>query len=730
MTVPALIGMILASVLFSQFARATTHFQWLQTVVIEIEAACRDAGTQWMVVLCLASYFVMFVILEKRAGNQRIATSVQSAHMPEVTRHLVWNPGFWLVALVALVLLRYAFAYDTAAKSLQVVVLLTGVVVGKGIASWAGRPRFCSSVPPSPTNGESERVRGILCALVVLLAVAALWPVEYGMQYQYRGLRRWTGPWDNPNLYGLLMGAGVILAIGWFTSAFKKPKVVEWLWRLLLLVAAGVCGIGLLKSYSRGAWLGTVLGLVYLLWQVVRGGGLTPLWSAQSGGPEKSCAESLHSIAVVWIRRNWRPAAVILVSLLMLSFWQFRHAQAPLVRRVFSAANVNDFSWRNRVSVWQGSLRMVIHHPFIGVGWGQVEKRFSESYRPARLEDGAAVQLNDYFTLANSAGLFTLICFGAYAFTSLRQSCRSLKFGSPTQAENTRGTGLLPALPSIAVLLLIGFWFDGGLFKLPTAVIFWLVLELANCSTRRLAPASAVRIATPDLGEQSAKNTPTRPQFILRWLAAIMAIWAMGRTAWQLIPPQLEITPRTLDFARRHLIQPQEARDFGFLRTNSCWPGKKLKTLLQHVELANYNRELINWKLDDEVYREFVLSAQVAAAFDGEMNWRRPLWESFYPRIRKENSPETAAEIIVRHLRERVAIVANFDSPKTIADIWRRQITNEQGFEAIYVAALRSAGVPARLTAQGKVEFWSGMEWKTAPAPRIGAMRQTTDLRD
>jgi hypothetical protein len=30
------------------------------------------------------------------------------------------------------------------------------------------------------------------------------------------------------------------------------------------------------------------------------------------------------------------------------------------------------------------------------------------------------------------------------------------------------------------IVLLIGFWFDGGLFKLPTAATFWILLELGR----------------------------------------------------------------------------------------------------------------------------------------------------------------------------------------------------------------------------------------------------------
>jgi len=31
-----------------------------------------------------------------------------------------------------------------------------------------------------------------------------------------------------------------------------------------------------------------------------------------------------------------------------------------------------------------------------------------------------------------------------------------------------------------AIVLAVGFWFDGGLFKLATASTFWILLELGN----------------------------------------------------------------------------------------------------------------------------------------------------------------------------------------------------------------------------------------------------------
>jgi hypothetical protein len=176
-----------------------------------------------------------------------------------------------------------------------------------------------------------------------------------------------------------------------------------------------------------------------------------------------------------------------------------------------------------------------------------------------------------------------------------------------------------------------------------------------------------------------------------------------------------------LSIARQFLVPPKAKKDFDFLAPKPIWSAKQLGALLDHAELANYNHELVNWKLADDVYRRFVLSPPIDSTLDGGMNWRRPLWESFHPRMRKESSLE-AAEIIVRHLRERVTLRSGDASPDSIGAIWQRHGTREEGFAAISIAALRSAGIPAHESTSGPAEFWSGAEWKAALRPPAGGV--------
>jgi len=270
-----------------------------------------------------------------------------------------------------------------------------------------------------------------------------------------------------------------------------------------------------------------------------------------------------------------------------------------------------------------------------------------------------------------------------------------------------------------AIVLLVGFWFDGGLFKLPVAVVFWMLMELSRIEYPVGDEVTRLTSKIPNPAEPIHLNSHTKREAWLRRIAWIVAPLALIQTTICLGTPLLPVGDRTLAIARKCLIRPNEAQELAFLSTNADWHGRKLKILLAHVQLANYNRQLINWQLDDPIYRDFVLSPVITGKAGEDFAWRRPLWEEFYPRIRHESSPDDAAAIVVRHLRERVTIAVQPHPPREVPAIWLQQLTDEAGFEIIYVAALRSVGVPARLSAAGQAEFYAGGQWQPAPRPAV-----------
>ena len=311
--------------------------------------------------------------------------------------------------------------------------------------------------------------------------------------------------------------------------------------------------------------------------------------------------------------------------------------------------------------------------------------------------------------------------------------------------------------------------------------------------------AARVASAAKTSGDAFWRRFGRRGGIVLPWLAGGMAIWAMVVSALHLVPPYLVIneggapgggtgptvgvvgggtpgqgtgptmgvaegtgtpgqgtrptvgvagggTPgegagptssffNPLGLARRFLVQPKERADFEWLAGRPMWSGVKLRVLLEHVELAVYNRELVNWSVDEEHFREYVLNPVInetnAPPLPGplphsewrrgselgqseSLDWRRALWEELYPRIRHENSVAEAVPIVVRHLHERVSVVSGPGLPELVPGIWRAQVTDERGFARLTVAGLRSVGVPARLDGSGRAEFWDGSKWNGA----------------
>jgi hypothetical protein len=222
------------------------------------------------------------------------------------------------------------------------------------------------------------------------------------------------------------------------------------------------------------------------------------------------------------------------------------------------------------------------------------------------------------------------------------------------------------------------------------------------------------RCFTPCASEQ----TPSRLE---RWLCRagmLSAMLAVGAMGLHLGVPRLPVSERTLALARHVLVHANELEDFEYLAAHYNWRGQRVGTLLEHLRLARYQRSLMHWKLDDSIWREFVLMPDLGPATAAGQPWRRALWESCYPRVRgQRRSIEAAAQAVVRHLRERVTIAAGEFLPREVAAIWQRQITDTLGFEILTVAALRAVGIAARLDENGQAKLFADGQWEAAPKP-------------
>jgi O-antigen ligase len=230
------------------------------------------------------------------------------------------------------------------------------------------------------------------------------------------------------------MAVGLVLAGGLAVQSPKpihcgmrggaKSKVQRLKFKLqvgFMLVAAGVMGFGMLKSYSRGAWFGAAVGLAYLGYQI---------------GKAENLKAEIRPGLLRWAGRRWVALAVIFASIGLLAFWSFRHTDRAVARCAYSVANANDFSWRKRVAAYEGALQMLADKPWFGFGWNQPEQVYDRYYRAAKVDEGMAIQLNDYLTLGMTLGVPALVCFAMYVGLSL--SPRSKVRSSAPEVQNPK----------------------------------------------------------------------------------------------------------------------------------------------------------------------------------------------------------------------------------------------------------------------------------------------------
>ncbi|HTY87529.1 MAG TPA: hypothetical protein VMB80_08700 [Candidatus Acidoferrum sp.] len=269
------------------------------------------------------------------------------------------------------------------------------------------------------------------------------------------------------------------------------------------------------------------------------------------------------------------------------------------------------------------------------------------------------------------------------------------------------------------------FW-TAVVLVIGNLVLLWRWRRAAAESTELRAEARVVPDREGAIGSTRGACAPrasvSRSSMILKILAVTSATVACGVTALHLFLPRVPANEDVVDIARNYLIEARLRNDFDYLIQHSFSPGRPLAPWLMHLELADLQRHQFYPNLDDATFREYVLSPETAVLPLPEVNWRRTLWENFCPRIRHETDPIEAAQIVVRFLRERVGIDPSYDYRVGVETIWTEQMTDDAGFERIYVATLRSVGIAARLNDAGQAELLEGNQWQVAPRVLVSSL--------
>ena len=227
-----------------------------------------------------------------------------------------------------------------------------------------------------------------------------------------------------------------------------------------------------------------------------------------------------------------------------------------------------------------------------------------------------------------------------------------------------------------------------------------------------------LRITSGSVASDSSPSTASRAMTVFAWMLAILAA---AQTIVEPGLPRLTISDSVVSAGRKLLVSKDRLEDYDFMVGDPSWKGHKLNALLTHVELAQLQRQHFYPKIETATFHNYVLSPRVDDD-STEWGWRRELWENFYPRIRKERDVVRGAETVVRFLRERISIDPNRSTRNGVESCWRLGVADETSFEQVYVAALRSVGIAARLDGKGIAELWTGTVWQQAPRPLVATL--------
>ena len=176
-------------------------------------------SVEWMLLVCLAVWCGSFIFLKFSLKD-----------LP-------------LIGLLLIAISVYFIGYTPPARAADAIILLAGVTMGRGtqfLLKADGRSKMedgkrtvgdeVTSLISKTGNQKSGNqletpyvVSYFLIGLILLLAFGSWWHLDAASSF-YHG-PRWMGLWDNPNIYGMLMGAGGVLAAGLLAARSQKSEV-------------------------------------------------------------------------------------------------------------------------------------------------------------------------------------------------------------------------------------------------------------------------------------------------------------------------------------------------------------------------------------------------------------------------------------------------------------------------------------------------------------------------
>jgi putative inorganic carbon (hco3(-)) transporter len=276
---------------------------------------------------------------------------------------------------------------------------------------------------------------------------------------------RAAGTFDQPNPYagylGLTLPVAVSLALwGWgrFTTSapMAETRTGHLAWAIFYTTAAGFIGLGMLASWSRGGWLGALVGVAFVL-----------------------IFRSRRALILSLM------AGVLLLIALSLGGLNPDLIPAPITQRladipaylgigiedlVNQPVNDDNFAVIERLAHWFAALRMWDRAPWLGVGAGNYATVYPEVRLPL-WEDPLGHAHNIYLNVLAETGLIGLVAYLLLWTTVVGWLWRAIRRASDGSWERALRIGILGIVVHLTVHNVFDNLFVQGIYL---HLAFWL----------------------------------------------------------------------------------------------------------------------------------------------------------------------------------------------------------------------------------------------------------------
>ena len=297
-----------------------------------------------------------------------------------------------------------------------------------------------------------RRLKIILTAIIfsaVLLIVDAAVQYFSGKDF-LRGyfLSRLTASFFSANGFS----AWLIVIIPLFLGLSFSPKIINKRVKLILYPLIGGLLICLLMTYSRGGWLGLIIGLAVIFGYIFKDFSLKL---------KILCLSLVVGLSVMFFIL---PQSV---QFKIKNIGRFNvKSEGTINARIKSTLNIRKGSIPIRFHLWKESLRIVKDYPLAGCGLNTYAI-VAKNYKSFSL--GGVYPHNSYLQMAAETGLSGLFAFFWFLFNFFKIGLRHFK-----KSKNYLVLGLLSGI----LAFLVHAFFDTHLYSLQLVVLFWFMLGL------------------------------------------------------------------------------------------------------------------------------------------------------------------------------------------------------------------------------------------------------------